>query len=79
MAGFTIPGQSFMPEEYWRAMEPEIRELMRIAETWVVEQDCEMVAFMSLLDNMIGGLFAHPDHQGKGYGRRHCRTGPRAL
>ncbi len=66
----TIPGQSFLPEEHWWAMEPEIREqLVPIAETWVVEEDGELVAFMSLLDNMIGGLFTHPDHQGKGHGR----------
>ncbi len=50
-------------------MEPEIRELVPIAEIWVVEEDGELVAFMSLLDNLIGGLFTHPDHQGKGHGR----------
>lgn len=64
----TIPGQSFLPEEHWRAMEPEIREqLLPIAESWVEEG--EIVAFMSLLDNLIGGLFTHPDQQGKGHGR----------
>ena len=66
----TIPGQSFLPEEHWRGMEREIRvELMPIAETWVVEDHGELVAFMSLLGNLIGGLFTHPDHQGKGHGR----------
>ncbi len=50
-------------------MEPEIRSLLPGAETWVVEQDGEMVAFMSLLGDVIGGLFTHPDHQGKGHGR----------
>jgi putative acetyltransferase len=66
----TIPGQSFLPEDYWRAMEPEIRdELMPIAETWVVEEQGELVAFISLLGDLIGGLFTHPDHQGKGHGR----------
>jgi putative acetyltransferase len=24
---------------------------------------------MSLLDDLIGGLFTHPDHQGEGHGR----------
>ncbi len=24
---------------------------------------------MSLLGNLIGGLFTHPDHQGRGHGR----------
>ena len=66
----TISGQSFLPEEHWRAMEPVIRgELIPIAETWVVEEQGELVAFMSLLDDLIGGLFTHPDHQGKGHGR----------
>ena len=62
----TIPGQSFLPEEHWRAEEREVREeLMPVAETWVVEEAGELVAFMSLLGNMIGGLFTHPDHQGR--------------
>jgi putative acetyltransferase len=66
----TIPGQSFLPEEHWRAMEPAIRDdLMPIAETWVVEENGKLVAFMSLLGNLIGGLFTHPAHQGKGHGR----------
>ena len=65
----TIPGQSFLPEDYWRAMEPEIRELLPQAETWVAEEHAQIVAFMSLLGNLIGGLFTHPDHQGRGHGR----------
>jgi putative acetyltransferase len=66
----TIPGQSFLPEAHWRAMEGEVRDqLLPVAETWVVEEDGEMVAFMSIIDDLIGGLFTHPDHQGKGYGR----------
>lgn len=66
----TIPGQAFLPEAHWRAMEPEIRdELLPISQTWVVEENGALVAFMSLLGNMIGGLFTHPDHQGHGHGR----------
>jgi putative acetyltransferase len=63
----TIPGQPFLSEETWRAMEPEIRELLGRADTWVVEHDGTIVAFCSMLD-LIGGLFTHPDHQGKGHG-----------
>jgi putative acetyltransferase len=67
----TIPGQSFLPEAHWRAMEGKVRDqLLPIAETWVVEKwDMEMVAFMSIIDDLIGGLFTHPDHQGEGHGR----------
>ena len=74
----TIPGQDFLSEEYWRSQEPLVREhFIPLADTWIVEQDGELVAFMSILDNMIGGLFTQPDHQGKGYGRvlvEHART-----
>ena len=66
----TILGRSFLPEEHWRAMEPEIRALVPIAEIWVIEEDGEIVAFMALLDNLIGGLFTHPDHQGKCHAER---------
>ncbi len=65
----TIPGQAFLPADHWRAMEPEIRELMSVAEMWVVEEGGEVVAFMALLDDLIGGLFTLPAYQGKGYGR----------
>jgi len=66
----TIPGQTFLPAEHWLAMEPVVREeLVPIADTWVVEDDGELVAFMSLLDDLIGGLFTHPDRQGEGHGR----------
>jgi putative acetyltransferase len=66
----TIPGQSFLPEAHWRAMEADVRdELLPVADTWVVEQDGELVAFMSIIDHLIGGLFTHPNHQGQGHGR----------
>lgn len=66
----TIAGQTFLPESHWRNMEAEIRELlMHSADTWVVEHEGEIVAFISLIGEMVGGLFTHPDHQGKGYGR----------
>jgi GNAT superfamily N-acetyltransferase len=66
----TIPGQAFLSETHWRAMEPEIRhELLPVAETWVVVEDVGVVAFMSVIGDVIGGLFTHPDHQGRGHGR----------
>jgi GNAT superfamily N-acetyltransferase len=66
----TIPGQDFLPEAHWRAMEREIRhDLLPVAHTWVVIEDGRMVAFMSVIGDVIGGLFTHPDHQGRGHGR----------
>lgn len=66
----TIPGQAFLPEAHWRDMEPAVRhDLLPAAETWVVIEDGKMVAFMSVIGDLIGGLFTHPDHQGQGHGR----------
>ena len=66
----TIPGQAFLPETHWRGLEPMIRDtLMPMAETWVALDGDRIVAFISLLGDMIGGFFTNPSHQGKGRGR----------
>lgn len=73
----TIAGQSFLPENHWREMEPDIRALLATAEVWVIDGEEEIIAFVSLLDDLIGGLFTHPDHQSSGLGAAmvaHART-----
>ncbi len=65
----SIAGQSFLSADFWRDQAAVVRdELMPIAETWVVEEDGAVVAFVSMLDHTIGGLFTSPSQQGKGYG-----------
>ena len=65
----TIPGQDFLPESFWRGGVDEIRtELMPQAETWVVEDRGDVVAFVAVLGDLIGGLFTLPEHQGRGLG-----------
>ena len=66
----TVPGQEFLPAGFWETEAEVVRaELMPVAETWVVEEEGAIVAFASLLGDLIGGLFTHPDHQGRGHGR----------
>jgi putative acetyltransferase len=66
----TIPGQDFLPEAHWRDMEPVVRhDLLPAADTWVVIEDGKMVAFMSVVGDVIGGLFTRPDHRSQGHGR----------
>ena len=40
------------------------------AKIWVIQDNEEIVGFIALLDNLIGGLFISPIHQHKGYGTR---------
>ena len=76
----TISGQSFLSEEHWRAMEPEVRDrLLPAAQTWVVDDGMGVVAFISILGDLIGGLFTHPDHQGEGHGRALVEHASRSL
>jgi putative acetyltransferase len=65
----TIPGQSFLPEAHWRGMEPEISRLIPVSRIWVIIDGRELVAFISVQGDLIGGQFTHPDHQGRGHGR----------
>lgn len=39
------------------------------AHTWVCEQDKELVGFITLIDNVVGGLFVLPDYQHIGIGK----------
>ncbi|MEZ6087701.1 MAG: GNAT family N-acetyltransferase [Pirellulaceae bacterium] len=40
------------------------------AETWVYEHDGRVIGFVALLGNEVGAIFVHPDHHGKGVGKR---------
>lgn len=49
------------------------REMLRTvwlkeADTWVYEEDGQVAGFLSLIGNEVGGIFVHPDVQGRGVG-----------
>ncbi len=45
------------------------RDYLPNVDTWVHEQDGEVVGFICVFDNEVGGLFVHPRAQGLGIGR----------
>ncbi len=65
----SIRAHDFVPAEFWEAEVENIRNTyLPLAQTWVYESDGKVVGFISLLDDHIGGLFVHPEQQGKGVG-----------
>lgn len=45
-----------------------IEQYLLIAQTWVYEEDGKVVGFISLIDNVVGGLFVKYSSQGQGIG-----------
>lgn len=67
----SIIAHSFVPKEMWEAYKEELRnKYLPIAQTWVAEEEDEILGFISLLGNYIGGLFIAPAKQGRGIGNK---------
>ncbi len=66
----SLAAHSFIPVDILKSTQQLIRDkYLGISESWVVVEDGAIVAFMSLVDHYIGGLFVLPGKQGQGYGR----------
>lgn len=60
----------FLSNEFLDQEEKNIREVyVKHAQTWVVDIADEVVGFISLIDNEIGGLFLRLDFHGRGLGQ----------
>lgn len=60
----------FLKEDFQTQERKNIQELyLPNADTWVVEDDHEVVGFIALIGNEIGGLFLQPEHHGKKLGK----------
>lgn len=74
----TTKGQPFIPEQFWKKQLPLVRdEYLPASETWVAEKDGQLLGFVALLGNLVGGLFVLPAAQGQQVGSSliaHART-----
>ncbi|AGA68224.1 putative P-loop ATPase fused to an acetyltransferase [Desulfitobacterium dichloroeliminans LMG P-21439] len=67
----SVVAHSFIPKEMWESHKDELRnKYLPIAETWVAEENGNLIGFISLLGNYIGALFITPKEQGKGVGTK---------
>ena len=60
----------FLDEAFLEQEAKNIREIyLVVSETWVTEIEGQVVGFISLIENEIGGLFLDPAFHGQGLGR----------
>ena len=66
----SLVATPFLSDEFMTDERDKIRTIwLPKAETWIFEADAIVVGFVSLVGNEVGGIFVHPDHQGRGIGR----------
>jgi len=67
----SVIAHSFIAKELWESHKEELRnKYLPNTETWVAEENGDLVGFISLLDNYIGGLFVAPGKQKAGIGTK---------
>lgn len=60
----------FLTDEFIVQEKPNIEKIyLPNADTWVVEKENEIVGFIALLGNEVGGLFVDPSAHGLGLGK----------
>ncbi len=60
----------FLTDEFMEQERANIRDRwIPQAETWVYEHEGEVIGFISLIGNEVGGLFLTPNRHGQGFGR----------
>jgi len=59
----------FLADDFVAKTKKDMRELyLPNSETWVYEKEGEVIGFISMLGNEIGGLFVFPHHHSQGIG-----------
>lgn len=66
----SVIAHAFLPAEFFPAERVQLAERwLPSAETYVADIDGHVAGFLSIVGDEVGGLFVHPDQQGRGVGR----------
>lgn len=67
----SVIAHSFIPPEMWESHKDDLRnKYFPQAETWVAEENGDLLGFISLMGSYIGGLFVNPAKQRVGIGTK---------
>jgi putative acetyltransferase len=64
----TVAHHFLRAEHFEQERQDIASQYLPVAETWVYEHQGQVVGFISLLGQTVGGFFVHPSMQGKGVG-----------
>ncbi|SIP95689.1 N-acetyltransferase [Marinobacterium stanieri] len=74
----SIKAHDFVPDEFWEAQVDDMRTLyIPASETFVFEQNADVVGFYSLNEDRLAAIFVLPEQQGQGIGKQlldHAKT-----
>lgn len=61
----------FIDADYWKSKQIEMKEVyLPMSQSYVIEEEGNLVGFISLVDNYLAALFVDPKEQGIGYGKQ---------
>ena len=67
----SLIAHDFIDKDYWKSQQTEMKEkYLPMSETYVINNESEVVGFISMVDNYLAALFIDVKHQGEGYGKR---------
>mgnify|MGYP003607906989 CR=1 FL=1 len=76
--GASLQAHAFIEAAYWQSHVDAMREVyIPASETYVFEDQSQVVGFYSLLERQLAALFVAPQFQGKGFGKQlvaHAKT-----
>lgn len=70
----NISTHEFIDKNYWKYHYNDVRDGILNADTYVYEENNEIVGFIGLVDGYIAGIFVKKDMQGKGIGKNLINT-----
>ncbi len=66
----SLEAHDFVDKEYWESAKKDMREqYIPMSDTYIIEEDKELIGFISMVDSYLAAIFIDSKFQSKGYGK----------
>ncbi|WP_323923958.1 N-acetyltransferase [Aeromonas veronii] len=67
----SVQAHDFIPTAFWHEQRAAMRDIyLPASQSWVYEEDGQLLGFISWYQGSVAALFISPDHQSHGLGRQ---------